>query len=37
MGLALTKVMVSRVVRKVKEKNDDEKKIFQSAVEFNRD
>lgn len=36
-GLALTEVMASRVVRTVKEINDDEKYIFQSAVGFNRD
>lgn len=37
MGLALTEVMESRVVRTVKETNEAEKDIFQSAVEFNKD
>lgn len=36
MDLALTEVMASRVVRMLKETNEDKNYIFQSAVEFNK-
>lgn len=36
MGLALTDVMANRVVRILKETNEDKNYIFESAVEFNK-